>query len=271
MAIDRPTSGKRERERPTVKVSNIPYTAIAQDLFGFLESTIGKGSIFAIEIFTERKNWKSRGHGRVQFETLEAKLKATQLGAQNKLLFKGHSLSLSSSHEDVVARPIEPKHRASNGSVYVGFMEEEELMRVVETWENVRVWVMPERSCFEFQLVYEGKCYKLEVQFDDVFESFGCFFGGTDPAVLLKLKFAPKIYQKISGPNYNARFTADRYHICKEDLEFFWVRTTDFSSEKSIGQSSAFCWEIEEASLAQDIFSALPYYKKELRGLQLVE
>jgi len=184
MAIDRPTSGK---ERPTVKVSNIPFTSTAQDLFEFFESTIGKGTVFAIEIFTERKNWKSRGHGRVQFETLEAKSKASQLGAQNKLIFKGCHLSLSSSYEDVVVRPIEPKHRASYGSVYVGFMEDEELMRVVETWDDVRVWVMPERSCVELQLVYDGKCYKLEVQFDDVFEAFGCFFSGTDPAVLLKV------------------------------------------------------------------------------------
>lgn len=227
--------------------------------------------MFAIEIFTERKNWKSRGHGRVQFETLEAKSKATQLGAQNKLIFKGCHLSVSSSHEDVVARPIEPKHRASTGSVYVGFMEDEELMRVVEIWDDVRVWVMPERSCVELQLVYDGKCYKLEVQFDDVFEAFGCFFGGTDPAVLLKLKFAPKVYQKITGPNLYTRFSADRYHICKEDLGFLWVRTTDFSGNKSIGQSSAICWEIEEASLAQDIFSTLPYYKKELKDLRLVE
>jgi len=46
MAIDRPTSGK---ERPTVKISNIPFTAIAQDLFEFFESTIGKGTVFAFK------------------------------------------------------------------------------------------------------------------------------------------------------------------------------------------------------------------------------
>ncbi|KAL0356012.1 UNVERIFIED_CONTAM: RNA-dependent RNA polymerase 2 [Sesamum radiatum] len=39
----------------TVKVSNIPQTAIAQELLSFLESTLGKGTVFAIEIFTAQE------------------------------------------------------------------------------------------------------------------------------------------------------------------------------------------------------------------------
>ncbi|CAK9162356.1 unnamed protein product [Ilex paraguariensis] len=72
------------------------------------------------------------------------------------------------------------------------------------------------------------------------------------------------MYQKISGSNVASKFSADRYHICKEDFEFLWVRTTDFSSVKSIGQSSSLCWEIEEGLSALDILNSLPYVKKEL-------
>ncbi|GMH21473.1 hypothetical protein Nepgr_023315 [Nepenthes gracilis] len=259
-------------DKPTVRVSNIPLTAIAQDLNDLFESTIGQGAVYAIEIFTERRNWKSRGHGRVQFETLESKAKAVEFSLQNKLVLKGSTLHLSPSHDDVVIRPIEPKHRIEKGNLHVGLMVKEQLMCVIESWEGVRVSLMPERRCIDFCVEHSGECYKLEVQFDDVSEGFGCYLDGQDPnAILLKLKYAPKIYQKIKGPNVASRFTADRYHICKEDLEFVWVRAIDFSSMKSIGQSSAICWEIEEGSSALDVFSAIPYYKKDLKDLILEE
>ncbi|RVX18593.1 RNA-dependent RNA polymerase 2 [Vitis vinifera] len=76
-----------------------------------------------------------------------------------------------------------------------------------------------------------------------------------------KLKYAPKIFQKFAGPNIASKFSADRYHISKEDAEFLWLRTTDFSSIKSLGQSTSFCWEIKEGFPALDIFASFPYYK----------
>uniref|UniRef100_A0A5B6YJT5 RNA-dependent RNA polymerase n=1 Tax=Davidia involucrata TaxID=16924 RepID=A0A5B6YJT5_DAVIN len=259
-------------DRPTVRVSNIPKTAIAKDLFDFFDSTIGKGSVFACDIVTERKNWKSRGFGRVQFETLEAKSTATSLSEQGKLLFKGSNISVSYSFDEIIVRPVEPRNRVDNGVLHTGFLVKDDCMRVLESWEAVKGWIMPERKILEFWVGLGGECYKLEVQFGDVLEACGCCLDGEKPnAVLLKLKHAPKIYQKISGPNIASKFSTDRYHICKEDFEFLWVRTTDFSSLKSIGQSSSLCWEIEEGLSALDIFTSLPYFKKDLKDLTLEE
>lgn len=88
---------------------------------------------------------------------------------------------------------------------------------------------------------------------------------------MFQLKHAPKIYQKVSGPDVDSKFSADRYHFCKEDFEFVWVRATDFSSVKSIGQCSAFCWQTEAGSSSLDSFSKLPFYKKELTSLVMEE
>ncbi|TQD76879.1 hypothetical protein C1H46_037585 [Malus baccata] len=63
-------------ERPTVRVTNIPQTVTAQELLTFLESKLGRDSVFAVEISSDHKNWKSRGFGRIQFTTLKAKLEA---------------------------------------------------------------------------------------------------------------------------------------------------------------------------------------------------
>lgn len=88
-------------------------------------------------------------------------------------------------------------------------------------------------------------------------------------AILLKLKYGPKIYQKKTGPDVAAKFKGDRYRFCKENFEFVWVRTTDFSELKSIGHSTSFCWEIEEEHLASDVFASFPLYKENLRDLAL--
>ncbi|PIN04805.1 RNA-directed RNA polymerase QDE-1 [Handroanthus impetiginosus] len=266
-----------DMERPTltVKVSNIPQTAIAQELLTFLESALGKDTVFAIEIFTEHKNWKSRGHGRVQFDSPEARIKALSLSHQRKLLFKGFHLLISPSFDDIIIRPVEPRNRVGNGEGLVllaGIMVRGDCMGILESWDGVKLWVMPERKKLEFFVNHEGESYKLEVQFVDVLETRGCCLDGDDKkvdAILLKLKHAPKVFRKISGRDIASRFTTDRYHICKEDFDFLWVRTTDFSNAKSIGYLSTLCWEIEEGFSSLDVYTSLPYYTKDVMELTL--
>ena len=62
--------------------------------------------------------------------------------------------------------------------------------------------------------------------------------------IVLQLRFAPRIYRKISGPNVKPGFKHDRYHFSKEMLQFRWVRSVDFSSSCAVGKSSCFCLEL---------------------------
>lgn len=84
-----------------------------------------------------------------------------------------------------------------------------------------------------------------------------------------QFKYGPKIYQKKAGPNIASKFKSDRYHFCKDDFEFVWVRTTDFSPIKSIGHSTSFCWVVEEEPLAAEIFQSFPLYRENLQDLIL--
>lgn len=177
-----------ERTTATVRVQNIPQSANAKDLLAFFESTIGEDTVFAIEIFSEHKNWKSRGHGKVQFETLEAKIKCLSLSGKGKLFFKGSHLRLSHSIDEVIFRPVEPKLRIKNGVLRTGILVRNDCMSVLERWDGVKAWIMPERKSLEFWLSHGGECYKLEVQFGDVLESCGCCLDDQNPnAVLLKV------------------------------------------------------------------------------------
>ncbi|KAI9074511.1 hypothetical protein K1719_043510 [Acacia pycnantha] len=260
------------QNNPTVRISNIPHTAVAKELVEFLESKTGPGSVYALEIFTERQNWKSRGFGRVQFATLDAKANAQSLSLQDRLVFKTHYLKISESSDDIIFRPANPRNRVDNGALYAGFMVEENCMSVLESWNGVRGWIMPERERFELWVWQEKECYKLEIMFQDILETYGYSLGkGKLNALLLKLKYGPKIYQKKAGPNIASKFKADRYHFCQEDFEFVWVRTTDFSPIKSVGHSTSFCWVIEEEPLAADIFQSFPLYRENLNELILEE
>ncbi|KAH7528494.1 hypothetical protein FEM48_Zijuj05G0078100 [Ziziphus jujuba var. spinosa] len=257
-------------DRPTVRVTNIPHTAIAEDLLTFLESKLGPNSVFAIEISTDRKNWKSRGFGRVQFSTIEAKSRAHSLSLKNDLVFHSRNLRISEYHEDIIVRPVDPRNRVDGGVLHVGFVVKEDLMSVLESWKGVRAWVMPERRKIEFWVWQSEECYKLEIAFEDVLESVGCCLGGEKVnAILLRLKYGPKIYQKFSGSDIASKFCADRYHICKEDVEFLWVRTTDFSEVNSIGRSTSLLWKIDEEILETDIFTSFPCYSEDRGGVIL--
>ncbi|KAL2515792.1 RNA-dependent RNA polymerase 2 [Forsythia ovata] len=266
-----------ERETLTARALNIPQNAIAKELFTFLESTLGKGTIFACEIFTEYNNWKSRGHGRVQFDTPEAKNQALLLSQQKKLFFRGSHLSLFLAFDDIISRPLEPRNRVGDGTgvvLFSGMMIRGDCFGILESWDGVKLWVVPERKKLELFLTHEGESYKLEVQFGDVLETYGCCLDGDKQnvdAILLKLKYAPKVYRKVSGSDVASKFRTDRYHICKEDFDFLWVRTTDFSSVKSIGYLSSLCWKIEQGSSNVDIYTCLPYYKKDVMELALIE
>ncbi|KAD2806028.1 hypothetical protein R6Q59_028990 [Mikania micrantha] len=249
----------------TVRVANIPRSATAKDLLNFFESHTGKSTVFAIEISSDHNNWKSRGFGRVQFETLESKSIAISLSQNSALCFKGFNISVSHSLDDVIIRPVNPYNRVEHGFLRTGLLVERDCMAVLESWRDVKAWVLSERKSLEFWVTHLGDVYRLELQFSDLLEAFPCCVDTLEPnAVLLRLKHAPKLYQRMAGPNVSPRFNSDRYHICKEDFGFTWVRTTDFSINKSIGQSCTLCLEFDDPHSALKSFTSLPVYIKDL-------
>ncbi|KAJ4841082.1 hypothetical protein Tsubulata_048259 [Turnera subulata] len=266
------------KEKATASISNIPQTVLAKHVVQFLESRLGPDSVFALEISTKYKNWNSRGFGRVQFASLDVKRAARALSLDNNLVFKSHNLGISDAYDDIVPRPAEARHRSEEGVLHVGFMEGERCMRVLESLGRVRGWVMPERNRVDFWVWAGKQRYKMEVRFEDVVEAVGFRLGGGREeghlpvnAILLKLKYGPRIYQKISGPGVASKFSGERYNFCREDFNFVWVRTTDFSTVKSIGLSTSFCWEIEEGFVASDILKCFPYHEESNADLTLTD
>ncbi|XP_008780950.1 probable RNA-dependent RNA polymerase 2 [Phoenix dactylifera] len=245
--------------RATVQVSNIPLTAVAQELFEFFDSAVG--SVFACEIATAHRNWKSRGFGRVQFDSLTAADRACLLADRGHLPdFQRARLAVRRSNEDIIVRAAEARNRVEGAALHAGVLVSERCMEMFGSWDRVRAEIMPEREKLDIFMEDGGVRYKLEITFGDILATFGCRLAGrgTD-AILLQLHYAPKIYKRISGRTISSKFSNDRYHACKEDFRFLWVRATDFSSNSSIGRSCYLCLELVEGLPGSEIQKKLPF------------
>lgn len=185
---------EQQIETLTARMRNIPESTTAQQVKTFLESFLGKDTIFAVEIFTEHKNWKSRGHGRVQFEEQQAKTEALSLSYQRLLLYKGSYLSLTHSMDDVITRPVQPAHRVDGLVLVAGIMTRSDCIGVLESWNGVKLSFMPERKKLQFLLddATHGESYMLELGFGDVIQSIACSLDNHDQcnkvnSILLKV------------------------------------------------------------------------------------
>ncbi|KAG9448742.1 hypothetical protein H6P81_008707 [Aristolochia fimbriata] len=243
----------------TVRVSKIAPWVVATELFQFFETTIGENTVFACEIASHQKNWRSKGFGRVQFENAEAAERAVSLSAAGKLFFHRAYIHVSLCLDDIIVRPVDPRNRVDGGILHVGVMSGKATFGALENWNLAKAEILSQKKRVAFSVVDRGECYKIEIDFADLIGVFACNMSkGQRNGVLLQMKYAPRIYHKITGPSITPKFSVDRYHVCKEDVKFLWVRTTDFSSVKSIGQSTHFYWELSDCISVLEIITNFP-------------
>ncbi|CAN6248973.1 unnamed protein product [Urochloa humidicola] len=244
----------------TVRVSNIPPSAIAAELLDFFDSAVASGAAFACEIAAAHRGWLSRGHGSVQFDSAAAATRAVDLASAGRLPpFLGSHLSVSPAHVDLLPRAPEFALRAAGSSLVVGNRVAERELEVAYAWDGVRAEVIPGKRRVDLFLKHDSRSYKLEVLFEDIRECFGCSFDETGAsAILLQLTYAPRIHTAISGSTIKSRFTDERFHACKEDAKFAWVRALDFTPNSAFGECSALVLKLSKGSPVSDILESLP-------------
>ena len=117
----------------TVRISKIPYTAMAEDLVEFLNTSISSNTVFACKIHTEKMNWKSKGYGFVQFETEGDAKKAVELAKKCRLKFEGSMLEVEFEAKEIVSRP---QITVQCKSLYVGCLTNPTILCVL--WSSKR-------------------------------------------------------------------------------------------------------------------------------------
>ncbi|VAH33215.1 unnamed protein product [Triticum turgidum subsp. durum] len=243
----------------TVRVSNIPPSAVAKELLAFFDSAVaGAGEAYACEIAAARRGWLSRGDGSVQFDSTATATLAAELASSGRLpRFLGSLLSVSPAPADLLPRAPDLSLRVADARLLVGNRVAEREFQAADSWDSVRVEVIPAKRRIDLYLNHDSQRYKLEVFFEDIRNCYQCNFHGAD-AILLQLMYAPRIYTTISGPAVYSRFSDDRFHACKEDAKFTWVRALDFTPNHSFGKCSTLALVLDEGAPVSFILNSLP-------------
>ncbi|VAH90353.1 unnamed protein product [Triticum turgidum subsp. durum] len=244
----------------TVRVFNIPPSAVAKELLAFFNSAVvAAGEAYACEIAAARRGWLSRGNGSVQFDSTATATLAAELVSSGRLpRFLGSLLSVSPAPSDLLPRAPDLSLRVADARLLVGNRVAEREFEAADSWDSVRVEVIPGKRRIDLYLNHDSKMYKLEVFFEDIRNCYQCSFDGAG-AILLQLMYAPRIYTTISGPAVYSRFSDDRFHACKEDVKFTWVRALDFTPNHSFGKCSTIALVLDEGAPVSFILNSLPF------------
>ncbi|XP_020188327.1 probable RNA-dependent RNA polymerase 2 [Aegilops tauschii subsp. strangulata] len=239
----------------TVRVSNIPPSAVAKELLAFFDSAVAAaGAAYACEIAAARRGWLSRCIGIVQFDSTAAATLAAELASSGRLpRFLGSLLSVSPAPADLLPRAPDHSLRTADARLLVGNRIAEREFEAADSWDSVRVEVIPGKRRIDLYLDHDSQRYRLE----DIRNCYKCSFDGAG-AILLKLMYAPRICTKISGPAVYSRFSDDRFHACKEDVKFTWVRALDFTPNHSFGKCSTLALVLDEGAPVPFILNSLP-------------
>ncbi|KAF7016872.1 hypothetical protein CFC21_030393 [Triticum aestivum] len=243
----------------TVRVSNIPPSAVAKELLAFFDSAVaGAGEAYACEIAAARRGWLSRGDGSVQFDSTATAILAAELASSGRLpRFLGSLLPVSPAPADLLPRAPDLSLRVADARLLVGNRVAEREFEAADTWDSVRVEVIPGKRRIDLYLNHDSQRYRLEVFFEDIRNCYQCSFDGAG-AILLQLMYAPRICTTISGPAVYSRFSDDRFHACKEDAKFTWVRALDFTRNHSFGKCSTLALVLDEGAPVSFILNSLP-------------
>uniref|UniRef100_A0A8R7VKL9 RNA-dependent RNA polymerase n=1 Tax=Triticum urartu TaxID=4572 RepID=A0A8R7VKL9_TRIUA len=243
----------------TVRVSNIPPSAVAKELLAFFDSAVAAaGEAYACEIAAARRGWLSRGDGSVQFDSTATATLAAELASSCRLpRFLGSLLSVSPASVDLLPRAPDLSLRVADARLLVGNRVAEREFEAADTWDSVRVEVIPGKRRIDLYLNHDSQRYRLEVYFEDIRNCLQCSFDGAG-VILLQLMYAPRICTTISGPAVYSRFSDDRFHACKEDAKFTWVRALDFTRNHSFGKCSTLALVLDEGAPVSFILNSLP-------------
>ncbi|KAI5080567.1 hypothetical protein GOP47_0004466 [Adiantum capillus-veneris] len=238
----------------TVRVSKIPFTAIAEELVEFLESSIGSNTVFACKIHTEKPNWKSKGFGFVQFEAETAAIEAVELARKCKLRFQQRVLQIDFEPRQLFDRPQIRFHAIS---LHMGWLATKSEFHSL--W-SANLLVTIALDCTKGKLVLVFDKTSISTRYKLTWNLRSLEIGGTQNEIgqssrtflLLQAKFAPKIRRKLklNSLKRGKESVSDRFTFVRdnsEDQEHLWCRCADFTEKGCIAQSSSYYLEISAA------------------------
>ncbi|CAL9150062.1 probable RNA-dependent RNA polymerase 1 [Musa acuminata AAA Group] len=247
----------------TVGISGFPSRVTPIEVAAFLEKHMGEGSVIALKLKSPKN---SRVFAIVQFSRKEEAQDLTVMTQRKSLSYDGSYLKTRDMKRDVIAKPRKPSFVLENVTLLLGCPLSDKRLSVLWSVVDVKVSFGLEVRNIFFSLTHEGRSYKLEVAHESIREiHLHRSLPHRPKFLVIQVVAAPKIYEIPLGKTCSLQEDPKSYY-CRDPQDDQWVRTTDFTPSRSIGQSCALCLQLPfDCNLPdiQDFF--VPYTEVEGR------
>lgn len=238
-------------------MSGFPSTASTEAVKNFLEQRTGEGSVYALKI-RPFKNGGKRLYAIVQF----AKVSQAEdiLSIPHKSLWYGSSyLTSRAMDRDIVPKPRTYQHSMENIVLHFGCQISKHKFLGFWQRQNVSVSFGYGLRKLYFFLHVIDKEYKLELAYESIWQiELRRPRGAFSKYLLIQLFGVPRIYEKVERSS-GLLFENDFFRDVQDDQ---WVRTTDFTRSRSIGQSSVLCLELAHNCQLPNFRENFAYFKE---------
>ncbi|KAK9063788.1 hypothetical protein SSX86_017660 [Deinandra increscens subsp. villosa] len=243
----------------TVDISGFPTLESADVIKTTLERYTGIGSIEAVEV--KQKNAGARAYARVQFTT-RSKVDHILTLANNRRLWYGRSyLKAWEKDMDLVQKPRHFAFEMEGVTLRFGCQVSKESLSVLSEMKNTSVKFGFGLRKLYFAVSWFSTSYKLQLSYDNIWQvRLHCPRGVDARFLVIQLYGAPRIFQKVEDNPYN---------FYKELPDDQWVRATDFTPSRAIGQSSHLCIELPDGVEAPDVSRYFPYCEESRNRFKL--
>ncbi|KAM7270395.1 hypothetical protein ACFE04_029609 [Oxalis oulophora] len=244
----------------SVHISGFPSEVTADCVKSFLESYTGIGTVYGLKI-KQYKNGGPRVYALVQFTTNGAAQQIISL-ASRRLWYKNVSfLKAKPMDYDIVPKPRQVSHKMEV-SLYFGCQVSNDKFILLKKAPSVTVHFGYAMRKISFVLTCDSVEYMLELTYENIWQiELHSPPGQTAKYLLIQLFGAPRIFENAAPPP-DILFEDPILSYFQDVINDEWVRTTDFTFSKSIGQSSTLCLELPLGCQLPDFKEYFPYFKE---------
>ncbi|KAL8137504.1 hypothetical protein V2J09_003505 [Rumex salicifolius] len=250
----------------TIQVSGFPSSVSAEQAKEFLENHVGKNKVVALKI-RQFKSGASRAYVIVQFES---ERDAEGLLNYGSTIWYGRSyLKIREMEKDIIPKPRTYLQTIEPIELNFGCQVSRDKFMVLWRGRNVRLNVGFGLRKLYFYVIHHYREYKVELTYENIWQIQQCHQRGlSSKYLLIQLLGAPRIFKKLESSSEDI-FGDPLQNYFKEAQDDQYVRTTDFTGSRCIGQSSGLCMEVPLSYSLSYFKENFPYYEEKKEPLIL--
>ncbi|KAJ0987264.1 hypothetical protein J5N97_005620 [Dioscorea zingiberensis] len=243
-------------------VYGFPTCVTATDIKEFLGRYVDEESVVAVKLRLPKVCKKgAKAYAFVQFLTSKHAAEVSLIAQERRLIDGTFILTTNSAEYDIVQKPRIHLFSLKDALLHLGCPVSAKKISVQWSCKGVNVDFGFNLRKMIFFISSVGQSYKLELSYESIWEiQLLRSRVKHEKFLLIQVHAAPLVYE-LSEQNSGLLYEDPRFNYFKDIPDDQWIRTTDFTPLCSIGQSSAFCFQLSYYCSLPDIKQYFFYYK----------